>query len=469
MSVMRSTIASTVVLLGVIVSAGAVRGSSQPKIHNLDANDFSSAAQWQFLSPMLHDVDVVALPEPIHMTHEFPIVRLGIIKLLNERLGFHLLAMEGSLVDAWATQDRFLSSTRSDRDAADAQLALFPLWNTPEIRQLFQYEAASWATATPLYITAYDVQPGTGKGTYGVEAFRLIADRLATYAPPPTTLALDKWFGDLQSLTAGCSGFRPANIPAVSRAIEQLESWIATAAPAVAARFPDIRLHAESLRLVPANLRGTLSLCSRRASGGSAGYKELRDREGAAFAELLQKVSTDEKLMLWAHWSHLAYDDAVAGPSVGQLLRQKIGTRLYTILPVAERGSAIVIFPSRGSDDDIGFGWIRPGSDRFSKTMQGLSSSSFFLDLRDPAVQNEEAFVGKQSVWVESRRRDLALTQNTDAIVWLKNVSPPKLPLPVLLIMGGMHYRAALTVAVSVVLVLSFLTLVWRWRKHHHR
>ena len=465
---MRSAIASTLVL-GVIVSLGAGPTSSQLKIHNLDANDFSSVAQWQFLPLILHDVDVVALPEPIHMTHEFPVVRLGIIKFLNEHMDFHLLAMEGSLVDAWATQDRFLTSTKSDGDATDAQLALFPLWNTPEIHQLFQYEAASWATPTPLYITAYDVQPGTGKGTYGLEAFRLLADRLASYSPPPTPFAVETWLSDLQPLTAACRAFTPAHIPTVTRAILQLESWIATAVPAVANRFPEVPMHAESLRLLPANLRGSLALCSGTAADASANYKALRDREGASFAELLQKISADRKLMLWAHWSHLAYHDPVAGPSVGQLLRQKVGTRLYTIMPVAERGSAIVIFPSRGSDDDIGFGRVWPGSDRFSKMMEALSPGPFFLDLRDAAVQNGEAFTGNQSVWIESRRRDLPLIQNTDAIVWLKHVSPPKLPWPVLLIMGGMHYRASLTVAASLLLALSFSALVWRWRKRHHR
>lgn len=44
-----------------------------------------------------------------------------------------------------------------------------------------------------------------------------------------------------------------------------------------------------------------------------------------------------------------------------------------------------------------------------------------------------------------------------------------KLPLPTLLILGSMHYRAALTVAASLLLVLIFSGLVWRWRKHEHR
>jgi erythromycin esterase-like protein len=464
-TIARSVIASTLLALALIVSAEARRWSPQLQIHNLDPNDLTSATEWQFLPSVLQNVDVVALPEPIHMTHEFPIVRLGIVKFLNEQMGLHVLAMEGSLVDSWATQDRFLASPRAGGDAADARLALFPLWNTPEVQQLFQYEAASWATPTPLYITAYDVQPGTGKGTHGVEAFRLLADRLATYSPPPTSLQLEAWLNDLRPLTGACKEFTPANTPALVRAIDQLELWIQTASPAVAARFPHIPLHAASLQLLPTNLRSSLTLCSGMAAVPKANYKALRDREGAAFAELLLGKSADRKLMLWAHWSHLAYDDPVAGLSVGRELRQRLGKRLYTILPLAERGSAIVIFPNRASDDDVGFGWVRPGSDKFSKRMKELSSTPFFLDLRDPAVQNDDAFAGNQSLWVESRQVRLPLIKNTDSIVWLKHVRAPELPVAVLLIMGGMHYRAMLALSTSLLVVVSLSALVWRWRR----
>jgi hypothetical protein len=398
------------------------------------------------------------------MTHEFPVIRVGIIAFLNEHLGFHVLGMEGSAVDAWATQDRFLASDKTERAAADAQLTLFPLWNTPEIRRLFQYEAGSWSTPNPLYITAYDVQPGTGKGTHGVAAFRLLADRLATYAPPP--FMLEDWSNDLEPLTGGCHEFTRANIAPAANAIDRLEHWISAAAPAVGARFPRVPSHAAVLRLIPANLRGSLSLCSGIASIPAGKYKALRDREGAMFAERVREVTPNAKLMLWAHWSHLAYSDPNTGVSVGQELRRELGKRIYTILPLAERGTAIAIFPSRASDDDVGFTWVGAGSDRFSKRMQELSSSSFFLDLRDPGVKDDEAFVdGGQSVWVESRAIRLDLRQDTDAIVWLKRVGPPHLRLPLLLIMGGIHYQALLGVSASLVAVSALSVVAWRRRR----
>jgi erythromycin esterase-like protein len=466
-TVLRSAIASATMSLGLLAypTSGSQSIAHVP-IQNLDDRDLGSPRQWTFLASTLKGIDVVSLPEPIHMTHEFPVVRLGIIAFLNEHVGFHVLGMEGSAVDAWATQDRFLASNKTEQDAADAQLALFPLWNMPEIRRLFEYEAGSWSTPTPLYITAYDVQPGTGKGTHGLGAFRLLADRLATYAPPPGIFVLDEWLGDLQPLTGGCHEFTRANIAPAANAIDHLERWIAAAAPAVALRFPRLPTHAAVLQLIPANLRGSLSLCSGMASIPAGRYKVLRDREGAMFAERLRAVSPDAKLLLWAHWSHLAYNDPVTGVSVGQELRRELGKRIYTILPLAERGTAIVIFPGQASDDDIGFAWVRAGSDRFSKRMQALSSSSFFLDLHDPGLKNDVALVDdEQIIWVESRAARVHLKQDTDAIVWLKHVGPPQLRLPLLLIMGGIHYQALLAVSASLIVVSTLSVVAWRRRR----
>ena len=454
----------TLASLAILVCAADGRSSASLTVHPLDETDLASPLPWTFLPAALHGVDVVSLPEPIHMTHEFPLVRLGIVEFLNEHMGFHVLAMEGSLVDAWAAQDRFLASGQSDADAADAQLALFPLWNTPEIQRLFRYETASWSTPAPLYITAYDVQPGTGKGTPGSAAFRLLADRLATYAPPPDGLVVDNWVRDLRPLTEMCRAFTREKQAAADAAIVRVESWIARADRAVATRHPRVPMHAAALALLPANLRGSLALCNDVTSTSSGKYKAVRDREGAIFAEALRRESPGAKLMLWAHWSHLTVDPA-AGVSVGVSLRQKLGDRLYTVLPVAERGTAIVIFPNPGSDEDIGLGWVRRGSDEFSTRMRALSPASFFLDLRDPALKTNEAFAGEQAVWVESRAVRVHLLDAADALVWVKHVGPPELPLPVLVILGGMHYRLPLAAGAAMFVTVAVSLLVSRRRR----
>ena len=177
-----------------------------------------------------------------------------------------------------------------------------------------------------LYITAMTCSQERGQATHGIEAFRLLAGSTREIRTP-TSLGLDVWLSHIRPLTGACREFTTADIHDVSAAIEQLELWIATASPAVAARFPTVPVHADALRLLPTNLRGSLALCRGMASNPSANYKALRDHEGAAFAEVLRGISPDKKLLLWAHWSHLTYDDLVAGLSVGEDLRQRLGAR----------------------------------------------------------------------------------------------------------------------------------------------
>src|SRR5262249_55016071 len=114
----------------------------------IDRNDFTNPGQFAFLNPILKDVEVVSLGESIHMTHEFPLVRLGIVHHLNEELGFHVLVMEGSAPDVWVAQDRLLES--GGKDVKRGLDGFFSLWNTPEMQRLIEYEASSWRSSKPL-------------------------------------------------------------------------------------------------------------------------------------------------------------------------------------------------------------------------------------------------------------------------------------------------------------------------------
>src|ERR1044071_168075 len=88
--------------------AAALSLPAQGQIHPFDIGALNRTDQFQFLSPMLQGVEVVSLGESLHLTREFPLVRLGLIRYLHERLGFHLLAMERSAEDLWAAQDEVL-------------------------------------------------------------------------------------------------------------------------------------------------------------------------------------------------------------------------------------------------------------------------------------------------------------------------------------------------------------------------
>jgi hypothetical protein len=83
------------------------------------------------------------------------------------------------------------------------------------------------------------------------------------------------------------------------------------------------------LRLIPANLRASLAPCKVVGSGTRDWrlYKMTRDTLAARFALVLKDSAPGGKLMLWAHNSHLFYDDAKESTSVGEILHSMLGPR----------------------------------------------------------------------------------------------------------------------------------------------
>ncbi|MDP7336769.1 MAG: hypothetical protein QF648_02865 [Candidatus Marinimicrobia bacterium] len=62
-------------------------------IKDIDRENYTIAEQYSFLSPIVEDVSLVMLGESIHLTHEFPLVRIGMIKYLNKNEDFNIIAM----------------------------------------------------------------------------------------------------------------------------------------------------------------------------------------------------------------------------------------------------------------------------------------------------------------------------------------------------------------------------------------
>lgn len=172
-------------------SAGA---APEPRFQSIESADYPDPRQYGFLNPLLREVEVVSLAESIHMTHEFsphPYIRIGMVRYLNENLGFQLLALEGSPEDLWVTQDQFLAS--ADAVLSQAMTGVFGLWNTPEMAQLFRYKAARWSTSHLWYLTAYDIPLGTGSGTVGPRVLQMLGERLRGYSPPPPDFDEEMW------------------------------------------------------------------------------------------------------------------------------------------------------------------------------------------------------------------------------------------------------------------------------------
>lgn len=426
-----------------------------PTAHPLEIADGGDSTQYAFLSSVLRDAEVVSLAESIHMTHEFPLARIGMVRWMNEHLGFQMVALEGSPEDLWVSQDAFL---RDPSNLAESTSGLFSVWSTPEMRRLFAYEASTWRTGHPLYITAYDVQPGTGRESHGAGVFQLLAQRMRQYAAAPAGFDAATWTASLGLLTSACGEFKLEDAGKIEESIDVLQGWIDRAAPNVEAAFPGLP-HAAALRMIPENLRGSLALCQGYASGGASGaglYKTTRDRTAAQFALRLKEIAPGKKLILWAHISHLFYDAEGSSTSVGEILHASLGPKLYTVGAFAEAGSAIMLFSDWNGINGYGRVWGVSGA--LKRELDAGCAEICFFDLRKAAAGS--ILVQPQRVWIEAIPRRIVLAKDFDGIIWVRHVHPPRMPLSALLAWCSPGYWRWLE-GVVMVLLLAAVCLIW--------
>ncbi len=394
------------------------------------------------------------------------------MRYLHEVKGFDVLALEGSLMDAWTAQEHVYANASP---AAPAPLytreALFGLWQTASMQAVVAEALAPQSGANPIYLTSFDLQPGMARAYGGSAEQSLTAFFAALHAlnPAVSDQKMRDWTVSLSpSLECKDSQADP-------RALTELEQWINdSAATAVGTRRP--QMHVAALRLVPKMLRYRLQQCGEwlAASKSMAVYQRSRDALNAKLA--LALLESFPKMMLWAHHSHLHYNslgDSI--PSMGQHLHNALGDQLYTIGVFALDGAAM---DTSKADSADGLAVITalaakpiPDDARFSveRALATLSDSDFFIDLKSaPAVWADPGFSRLET----SGRMRTSLSKDFDGAIFLHQVHGAELNflpswLRIVIASAGWIYQHVVIARIVVVLVIAGLVggIIQLWRK----
>ena len=426
----------------------------QDILEHIDSDNYLNGKQYSFLSPIVNDKDVVLLGESIHLTREFPLVRIGMIKYLNQNHDFNVIAMEGGAADYWAAQDILFSSEKNESDFTEA-LSAFPfIWNTPEVQELIVYQASTLQSENSLYITAYDVQQGIGQGTKNEKAFKLLAERLMLYSDPPQNFILEDWVAAMSPISNHCIKYEPSDYQKVVSAIDLFEEWVNTIVPEVKKQYPNIP-HDTILKTMPKSFRASLTLCEDLGGFNMSRYKVVRDSLGFINTiDLIQSIPNN-KMLIWGHLSHVYYDsqdnmiseygevkNLAIGPTVGERLKGALGSKVYTIIPFAESGSTILIYNDLNLD--IGYSKIE-NSSKLGDLLSKVSEKDFFIDLRSPSLTAEDypELFTKQPFALEGLKSDFKInyTSDMDGLIWIKKIGAPDWPLFKIILLSSLHYK----------------------------
>ncbi len=448
--------------LAVFMPAAAIDSSVVP----IDLNQPYRPTDYAFLDAAVGPRPVVALGESIHVTREMPLVRQRIVRYLHEQKGFNVLALEGSLMDAWTAQEHVYAN--GNPGAAAAQLftreALFGLWQTEPMEAVVAEALKPASGAPPIYLTSFDIQPGMARA-YGGSSEQSLGAFLAAVSalePSMSKKQLHEWT-DRLSPSLECKSSQTD-----AQALSDLEHWIDGPA-AIAASSNRSSMHVAVLKLVPTMLNYRLQQCSNwlGANKSMKVYQQSRDAFNAKLA--LALLADFPKMILWAHHSHLNYNSQGESiPSMGQHLHLALGDKLYTIGVFALDGAAM---DTSKVDDAKGLCVVTalaakplPDDARFSveRSLAALSKSDFFIDLKNaPAALAQPGFSRLET----TGRMHTVLSRDFDGAIFLHEVNGAVLdflprPLNAAISLVGWIYQHIIFAALSVLLLVAAIT---RW------
>jgi len=432
---LRSRTASIAILAVGVASefvVGLVPLSSKPRRVDVDAIaeqavavDVSSPytpGAYSFLERPIREASIVQLGESIHVTAEFPRARLQLIRYLHEQMGFDVLALEGSLTQAWLAQEHlYRSSDPPDRRIDHAQrLGWFKLWNTAEMRELMAYVELSRRTPRPLYLTSFDVQTGaSAEFGMGQGVLSALVDGLGSFGTPAAVHATKNELVAALAPIVQCpigdpAGLGSASAPAAS-AIDAIKTWIDVITPAVTRERP--AAHLAALRLIPDNLRDHAALCEHATS-----WQKTRDELNADNAlQLREQVSAAHKIILWAHHSHVGYNASGARiPSMGQHVRERVGPGVYTVGLFAGGGHFLDVAPLSvhrlPALNKVGV----------ERMLDAVGKQSYFVDLRSlPTADPTAGWLVPMASRMEGRwTRSAVLARDFDGALYVREVHP---------------------------------------------
>lgn len=143
--------------------------SYSQRFRAINAKDFaSSKIDLHEVRDCFNDVTVIGLGESTHNVGTTFKAKVYIVKYLHENLGFNNLVFESGFYDCNKANQLASNGDTSENNFFDA---IFGVWNTNEVSELFHYIRSTYNTKHPLRFSGMDVQFLNLSKKYFIEDF----------------------------------------------------------------------------------------------------------------------------------------------------------------------------------------------------------------------------------------------------------------------------------------------------------
>jgi erythromycin esterase len=318
-----------------------VQAQAQP-LQSIDPSN-TNYADLAFLAPLLKGRTIVELGESGHGVTEFSQAKIRLIKYLHEQLGYDVMAFESSILSTYLANEQASQLTPT----AFMQDAIFAVWSTTDVVQLFSYIQSTQSTSHPLILVGFDVQLTT---TYERNARPGIFQQVVAQVGPVYAQQvhdMDQVFVQ-NAMGSAQSAYMLANYSNLKTKYQTLTTFLDANMTQIQNAYPTRPLFPLVVRQAVWGMSAYLDELYDDASSYPAvtvTSDAARDAGMATNLELLvDNLYAGKKVIVWAHNAHIAHDASVVAEwgwkNTGNWIFLKYGQSVYTLGLYMYQGSA---------------------------------------------------------------------------------------------------------------------------------
>ena len=373
------------------------------------------------LKQYLNDKSLVQLGESSHGTNEYSQIKVRLIKFLHEELGFNVIAFESGFFECYYTYENLNNYT--DEEALNNSIFSF-VWGTEEVLELYKYIKQTQSTENPLVLCGFDCQlSGDNHDKRPEFLYDMLSKIDTSYAAE--IFSFDNHFF---SSVIYNNSYLLSNEDEIKSKYLEIILFIEQHIEQLIGYYHEKPLYPAFIKQ---SINSTLAEIDYRIAYIENNEEEqfyVRDSAMASNISFLkEELFPDEKIIIWAHNYHIAYDpDCQAwysnAKNMGNWLVEKYREELYTI--------GLYMLKGKTKTD---YGWdiinveIPTTSNSLETILYHARKKAFFIDLLNhPCEKGNEwmyyTITAKSSGFADE---EMIIKDEYDGIIFIDSSSVP--------------------------------------------
>ena len=384
-------------------------------IESLSDDNFNDL---HFLQELIGDRTLIQLGESSHGVKEFNQMRVRIIKYLHEKMGFNIIAFESGLFECYNSNKGYSQSPRNMIEAA-----IFSVWKTEEVLELFKYIVETRETNKPLLLAGFDFQMSGDWTERSYMLKEMVSEINQDFASElyktDSLFAVNKKPNDIDAMRK----YVFDNQIKLKHMYSHFEMLIDTNMPELTDKYqsnPMIPLFAHQIAV---SMLDYIDFWLDEENEMS-----IRDRAMADNVDFLKRVVyPDEKIIIWAHNLHIRHNNDLLDQdaynkikSMGGWLHERYFEELYTIGLYMYKGKGTYV------NREV-YNVKRPSPNSLESILHSAGHKISFVDLKySKPVAGNDWMVSEipTKTWGLEDLKMIPANQY-DAIIFIDSISPP--------------------------------------------